>query len=134
MKVTANGTTVFAMPLPGFGNLAEQGLARARTASEQMAEALGEIYSCNARGATDYGLKMFEISQANAASALEFLVHLLGARSATDALALSAEHARKTFQLASDQNRELWVLGERLAADMAAPVRTHVAKVIKQAA
>ena len=81
MKVTMNGTNVFGMPLLDFSKIAlpgiggnEQVLARARegfekvkAASEGMTEALRETYSSNARGATDYGLKVFEISNANAA-------------------------------------------------------------------
>lgn len=142
MKVTANGTNIFGMPLSNFpkialpgmiGDLTEQGFARARAASEQMTEALGETYSRNAQGAADYGLKVFEISYANAASALDFFVHLAGTRSATDVLALSTEQTRKAFDMASDQNKELWALGQKLATEMGEPVRKHFAKVLHQA-
>ena len=109
MKVTANGTNVFGMPLPDFSNFAlpglggnEQALARTRegfekirAASEEMTETLREAYSGNARSATDYGLKVLEISNANAASALDFLIHLCGSKSATDVFTLSA--AGQTF-------------------------------------
>ena len=142
MKVTVNGTNIFEVPSLGFpkgalpgaiGDLAEQGFALAQAASKKMTDTLGETYSCNARGATDYGLKMFEISQADAASALDFFVHLLGSRSATEVLTLSAEHSCKAFDMASDQNRELWALGQRLATEMGEPVRKHFAKVLHQA-
>jgi phasin len=149
MKLTPNGTKVFGMPwldfskfaLPGVGReLAEQGLARARedcekikAASEEMTEALRETYSSNARGATDYGLKVFEISNANAASALDFFVHLFGSKSATDVLTLSAAQARKAFDTASDQNKELWVLTRKLAAETGEPIRKHFSKVLHQA-
>ena len=87
MKVTTNGTNVFGMPLLDFSKIAlpgiggnEQVLARARegfekvkAASEGMTEALRETYSNNARGATDYGLKVFEISNANARLCARFL-------------------------------------------------------------
>lgn len=142
MKVTVNGTTIFGMPLSSFpkialpgmiGDLAEQGFARARAASEQMTETLGETYSRNARCAADYGLKVFEISYANTASALDFFVHLAGSRSATDVLALSTEQTRKAFDMASDQNKELWALGQKLATEMGEPVRKHFGKVLHQA-
>src|SRR5712691_4716023 len=123
MKVTLNGTNVFGMPLLDFskialpgvsGEFAEQGFARARegyakikAASEEMTEALRETYSSNARGATDYGLKVFEISNTNTAAALDFFVHLFGSKSATDVFTLSAAQARKTFDTASDQNKQL---------------------------
>ena len=94
MKVKLNGTNVFEMQLlefskialPGaIGELAEQGFARARegcenikVASEEMTEALRDTYLSNTRSATDYGLKVFEISNANAASAIDFFVHQIG--------------------------------------------------------
>jgi len=149
MKVTLNGTNVLGMPLldfskiasPGLvGELAEQGLARARegyakikAASEEMTEALHETYSSNARAATDYGLKVVEISNANTASALDFFVHLFGSKSATDVYTLSAAQARKAFDTASDQNKELWALAQKLAAETGEPIRKHLTKVLHQA-
>jgi phasin len=147
MKVTLNGTNVFGMPLLDFSKIAlpgiggnEQVLARARegfekirAASEEMTEALRETYSGNARSATDYGLKVFEISNANAASALDFLIHLCGSKSATDVFTLSAAQTRKAFDAASDQNKELWVLAQKLATETGEPIRKHFTKVFHQA-
>lgn len=142
MKVTVNDTNVFGMPLLSFpkiglpgviGDLADQGFSHARAASGRMTEVLGETYSCNARGAADYALKVIEISHANAASALDFFAHLLGSKSAADVLTLSTEQARKAFDTASDQNRELWALGQKLATETSEPVRKHFAKVLRQA-
>ena len=148
MKVTADGTNVFGMPwldfskvaLPGVGReLAEQGLARARegcekikAASGEMTVALRETYSSNARCTTDYGLKVFEISNANAASALDFFVHLFGSKSATDVYSLSAAQARKSFDTASDQNKELWALAQKLATETGEPIRKRLTKVLHQ--
>src|SRR6266436_4888603 len=113
VKAGLNGTNGFAMPLFGFprialpgvfGELAEQGVARAqegcekiKAASEEMAEALRETYSSNAGSATDYGLKVIEISNANTASA---------------------------------QNKDLWELAQKLATETGEPLRKHVAKVL----
>ena len=139
----------FGMPLLDFpkitllgvtGELAEQGYARARegyekikAASEEMTEALRETYSSNARCTTDYGLKVFEISNANAASALDFFVHLFGSKSATDVYTLSAAQARKAFDTASDQNKELWALAQKLATETGEPIRKRFTKVLHQA-
>jgi phasin len=147
MKVTANGTNVFGMPLPDFSKFAlpgiggnEQALARTRegfekirAASEEMTETLREAYSGNARSATDYGLKVLEISNANAASTLDFLIHLCGSKSATDVFTLSAAQTRKAFDTASDQNRELWALAQKLATETGEPIRKHFTKVLHQA-
>ena len=134
-----NGTNGFA--LPGvFGALAEQGIARAQAgcekikiASEQMSEALRETYSANAGGATSYGLKVIEISNANTAAAMDFFVHLFASKSMTDVITLSTEQARKTFDATSAQNRELWDLAQKLAAEAGEPARKHVARIFQRA-
>jgi phasin len=149
VKVEATASNGFALPLFGFpktplsglfGELTEQGVARAqqgcekiKAASGEMAEALRETYSSNARGANDYGLKVIEISSANTASAIDFLTHLLGSKSVTDVLSLSAAQARKTFEAASAQNKELWELGQKLVAETGEPIKKHVSKALHQA-
>jgi phasin len=146
LKVTPNGTNIFGMPLLDFSRIAlpgiggnEQVLSRARegfekikAASEEMTEALRETYSSSARSATDYGLKVFEISNANAASALDFFVHLFGSKSATDVYTLSAAQARKVFDTASDQNKELWALAQKLATETGEPIRKHFTRALHQ--
>jgi hypothetical protein len=98
-----------------------------------MTEALRETYSGNARSATDYGLKVIEISNANAASAFDFLIDLCGSKSATDVFTLSAAQTRKAFDTASDQNRELWALTQKLATETGEPIRKHFTKAFHQA-
>src|ERR1700692_1369581 len=140
VKAGLNGKNGFAMPLFGFprialfGELSEQGVARAqqccekvKAASEEMAVALRETYSINARSATDYGLKVIEISNANTASAIDFFAHLLGSKSVTDAVRLSATQARKAFDTASAQNNDLWALAQKHAAETGEPVRKQFA-------
>jgi phasin len=149
VKAGLNGANGFGMPLFGFprvalpgvfGELAEQGVARAqegcekiKAASGEMMEALRETYSSNARSATDYGLRVIEISNANTASAIDFFAHLLSGKSVTDAFTLSAAQARKAFDTASAQNKELWELARKLATETGEPIRKHVAKVLHQA-
>jgi len=146
LKVEANATNGFALPLYGFpkmaglfGELAEQGAARAqegcekvKAASGEMVEALRETCSSNARSAGDYGLKVIEISNTNTASAIDFFANLLGSKSVTDVLSLSAAQARKTFEAASAQNKELWELGQKLAAETGEPIKKHLAKALHQ--
>ena len=142
MKATPNGTNVLGMPLldiskiasPGaIGELAREGYAKIKVTSEEMTEALRETYSSNARAATDYGLKVIEISNANTASALDFFVHLFGSKSPTDVVALSAAQARKAFDTASDQNKELWALTQKLATETGEPIRKHFSNVLHRA-
>jgi phasin len=145
VKAEVNGTNAFAIPLFGFpkialfAELAEQGVARAqegcekiKAASEEMVEALRETCSSNGRSATDYGLKFIEISNANTASAIDFFTQLLGSKSVTDVVTLSTTQARKAFDTASIQNKELWELARKLATETSEPFRKHVTRVIHQ--
>ena len=68
-----------------FGGITEQSVVRARENYEKMKAASGEMvdifreaYLTNAKGATDYGSKIIEISGANTNSAFDRVrVHLL---------------------------------------------------------
>jgi phasin len=142
MKAT-NGTNTFGTPLldfPGIGiSGREQVLARTRegfekikAASEGITEALRETYSSNTRSATDYGLKVLELSNANTASTLDFMIDLCGSKSPTDVLTLSAEQTRKALVSASEQNRQLWTLAQKLATETGEPIRKHFSKVFHQ--
>jgi phasin len=135
-----NGMPLFGLTKSAFGEFAGQGIARAqegcekfKAASEDIADTLRETYSSNAKSATEYGLKVIDISRDNAASAIDFLSHLLASKSVTDVFTLSSTHARKAFDTASAQNKELWGLAQKLATDTSEPIRKHVAKVFKQA-
>lgn len=134
------GTPWFKFSKNAFGEMAEHGVARAqercdkvKALSEDVAEALSEAYACNAKGATDYGLKLIEISKANTASAIDFVSHLLELRSVADVFTLSATEARKAFDAAATQNRELFDLAQRLARDTGEPIRRQVANALQQA-
>jgi phasin len=148
MKAGLSVTSGFGMPLFGvlkvpltgvFGELvehetarAQQGFEKIKNVSEGMAEALRETYSNSARSATDYGLKVIEISNANTASAIDFFTHLLGSKSVSDVITLSAARARQGLDEASAQNRELWQLAHKLAMETGEPVRKRVAKALQQ--
>lgn len=149
MKAGSNGTkpglngfepwfNLSKFALPGvFRELAEQGVARTqegcekiKAASEEIAEALRDSYSNNARTATDYGLKVIEISNANSVSAIDFFADLMGSKSVADVVTLSAAQARKALDAASSQNKELWGLAQKLAAETGEPIRKRVVKVL----
>ncbi|WP_245286343.1 phasin family protein [Bradyrhizobium sp. WSM1417] len=112
----------------------EQGVAHARegcekikAASEDMAEALRETYSGNARSATHYGLKVIQISNLNTASAIDFFVQ---GKSAADVVTSSAVQTCKTFDSASVQSKDLWDLTQKLATATGEPLKKRVAKVL----
>ena len=143
-KVKANEKQGFDMPLfamPGiFRGIAEQGVVRARDNYEKIKAASGEIadihletYSTNARGAADYGVKVIEISGVNTNSAFDFLTHLMGMKSLSEIIQLSAAQSRKNFEVTSAQNKELWELAQKVATETAEPIKKSFTKVLQKA-
>ena len=143
-KAGADQKRGFDMPLfavPGvFDGLAEQSVARAKENCEKMKAASGEIAdilrdacSTNAKSAADYAAKVIEISNANTSSALDFLTHLMGTRSLSEAIQLSATHGRKNFEATSAQNRELWELAQKVTTETAEPLKKSLTKALQAA-
>jgi phasin len=144
LKVNGSANGAGDLPLfaiPGmFRGFAEQGAIRARescekikVASGEIAEVLREAYSSNAKGAAEYGAKVIEISGQNTNSALEFLADLMDTKSFSEVLNLSATQSRKSIEVASAQNRQLWELAQKVATETAEPLKKSFAKVLQSA-
>ena len=123
-----------------FSGMTEQSLARAKENYEKLNAAsgaitgvLGEAYSTNARGIADYTAKVIEFSGANTTSAFDFLSHLLGTKSPSEILQLSATHGRKSFEATTAQSRELWELARKVATETADPIKKSFASALQKA-
>jgi phasin len=129
---------LFAMPRM-FRGIAEQSVVRARDNCEKMKAASGEIadilreaYSTNAKGAADYGVKVIEISGVNTNSAFDFVSNLMDTKSLSEIIKLSATQSRKSFEVASAQNRELWELAQKVATETAEPIKKSFTRVLQK--
>jgi phasin len=123
-----------------FSGMTEQSLARAKENYEKLNAAsgaitgvLGEAYSTNARGITVYTAKVIEFSGANTTSAFDFLSHLLGTKSPSEILQLSATHGRKSFEATTAQSRELWELARKVATETAEPIKKSFGSALQKA-
>jgi phasin len=110
----------------------KENVERMKAVSGEMADALRETYSTNARAAADYGAKVIDISSANTTSALDFLTNLVDAKSLSDVMSLSVTQARRNFDVASAQNKELWDLAQKVATEAAEPIKKSVAGVLQK--
>jgi phasin len=131
------GLPLFALP-KAFQGIAEQSAARAKEQLEKVKEAsteisllLREAYSINAKGTADYAAKLAEISNTNVGSALAFMTDLVGTRSLSEAIQLSADHGRRNFEANTAQNKELWDLVRRVATETSEPLKKSLATVLK---
>src|SRR5260370_12034784 len=120
--------------MPGiFGGIAQQNAERAKEHYEKMKAASGEIadmlreaYSTNARGAADYGAKVIEISSVNTTSAFDFLTHLMGTKSLSEIVQLSATHSRKNYETTSAQTHDLSQLAPKRPTQTTAPHKPNL--------
>ena len=124
-----------------FDGIAEQNVTRAKESYEKMKIASGaitdvfrEAYAMNAKGAADYAAKIIEFSSANTSSAFDFLSHLLGTKSPSEALQLSAAQNAKNFETATAQGRQLWELARKVATETTDPIKKSFTNVLQKAA
>jgi phasin len=135
------GTMPF-LAVPGiFDGLAEQNMIRAKENIEKMKVASGAIndallqaYSANAKGAADYAAKVIEFSGANTSSAFDFFTCLLGTKSPSEILQLSATQHAKNFEATAAQSRQLWELTRKVASETTDPIKKSFASVLQKAA
>jgi len=144
-NMLSNEQQGFDMPLfdlpKAFRGIAEHSAVRAKencenmkAASGQIAGILQEAYSANAKGAADYGVKVIEISGVNTNSAFDFLSNLMGTKSLSEIMNLSATQNRKNFEVASAQNKELWYLVQKVATETAEPLKTGFTRALQKIA
>ena len=129
--------SMFGMPA-AIRDFAEKGGAQAKenykklkTATDEVAGMAGVSYSTAAKGATDYGLKVIEITHANTNAAFDLMDKLVAAKSPSEAIELSAAHARRQFDAVSTQSQELWALTQQVATDVVEPLKTGMSKAIQ---
>jgi phasin len=87
----------------------------------------------NAKGIADYTAKVIEFSGANTSSAFDFLTHLMGTKSPSEVLQLSATHGRKNFEATTAQSRELWELARKVTTETAEPIKKGFASALQKA-
>ena len=129
------------MEMPeAFREMAEQGAAHARdtyakakVASEEAADLLQKTYATVAKGATNYNLKLIEITRTNTRAAFDYAHELLGVKSPSEFIELSTAQMRKQFDIVSAQNKELCALAQETATEAAKSIKTRVSKAFNTA-
>jgi phasin len=81
----------------------------------------------------DYNRKMIDMAHANAEAAFELARQLAAANSPPDIVELWTLHARRQFEMLSEQTKELTALGQKIAGESAAPIARSFNQVFKKA-
>lgn len=124
-----------------FREFAEKSVSQAKdnwekvkAVTEEATDLLETSYATAAKGGTDYGLKLIDVSRANADAAFDFASQLLTAKSLSEVIELSTAHARKQFDAAAAQTKELTALAQKIAAETTEPIKNGVTNAFKKVA
>jgi phasin len=110
---------------------AKDAYQRIKTAAEETTDILEDTYTTATRGATDYNLKALEALRENVNASFDYAQKLIGVKSVSEAVELSASHVRKQFETLSTQAKELAALAQKVAVETAEPVKAGVSKNLK---
>jgi phasin len=112
-------------------------MATTHTASASTAEAtdlMRNSYAKAVEGGQVYNNKLLEFAQTNSKVAFDFAQKLIAAKSPSEFMELSTEHARKQFESLTEQTKELTALAQQVTLATAEPLKTGITKAFNHAA
>src|SRR5262245_61456908 len=122
-----------------FREFAEKSVSQAKetyekmkTAAEEATDVLEDTYATASKGASDYGLKLIETARVNTNAAFDFATQLMAVKSLSEVVELSTAHARKQFETATEQTKELAALAQKVATEAAEPIKGSVTKAFQK--
>ena len=130
------------MEIPAaFREIAEKSVSQAKetyekmkSAAEDATDVLEDTYATATKGASDYGLKVIEVTRANTNAAFDYATQLMTVKSISEMVELSTAHTRKQFETLTAQSKELATIAQKVATDTAEPVKESFGKVFKKVA
>ena len=105
-----------------------------KAASEEASDLIEDSYATASKGASDYGLKVIEVSRANTNAAVDFAAKLFTVKSLAEVVELSTSHARQQFETFSAQGKELTALAQKVTTETVEPIKESVTSAFKKVA
>ena len=105
---------------------ANETVEKGKATAERSARAFEQSYSIAVENMRDYNLRMIDMAQANIEAAFEVARQLTSAKKPSDMIELGTSHARKQFEMLSEQTKELTALGQKLAGESVEPIARSV--------
>jgi phasin len=121
------------LPSP-FRALAENSVMQGRETLDTLGAAAEKTYSANARSLNEYGTKIMEAGRSNALAAFDCYRELVAAETQSELLEVWSTHARRQFDAMLTQNREIWSLAWKVAADAPQPIMAGMTQTFARSA
>lgn len=122
-----------------FREFAEKGVSQAKdnwekmkAATEEATDVMETSYSTATKGAADYGQALIDVTRTNVNSAFDFFSEIVTAKSLSEMVELSTTHARKQFETATAQAKELTALAQKVANETAEPLKAGMTSAFKK--
>ena len=108
----------------------EKGSEKFSAATEQTTKLIESACASATKGIKDYNFKAIEFAQVNSEAAFDYAKQLMSAKSPSEMLELWTTHARKQFEVLTEQTKELALLGQRVAVQRSRILATHGAQLV----
>jgi phasin len=112
--------------------IASDAVEKGNATAERSTQAFEQSYSTTVENVRDYNLKMMDIAQANVEAVFEVARQLATAKTPADIIELWTSHARKQFEMLSEQTKELTALGQKLAGESVEPIARSVTQAFSK--
>jgi phasin family protein len=107
---------------------------KTKATAEDATKAAGEVYSTFATGAVDFHRQCIETVRATTNANLDFIHQLLGVKSPSAFVELTAEHTRKQVEAFAEQTRHLTGMAQKITTEAVAPLQASVKSAFNRAA
>jgi phasin len=113
---------------------AKEAIEESTVAADQALKVVEHAHTKAAKGAADLNLHFIGIARANMNAVFDFAQQLMSVKSPSELFELSAAHARKQFEMLSEQIKQLSALVQKVATDTAQPLQSETTKVFDKVA
>jgi phasin len=110
---------------------AKEAYDRMKTAAEEATNMLEDTYATASKGAAEFNLKALDALRTNINASFDYVQQLMGVKTLSEAVELSASHVRKQFDALTAQGKELSTLATKVQTDAAEPIKVGVTKTFK---
>ena len=129
------------MEIPAaFREFAEKSVSQAKdnwekmkAVTEEATDMIETSYSTASKGAADYGLALIDAARANTNATFDFYSQIMTVKSLSEMIELSTTHARKQFETATAQSKDLTALAQKVAAESIEPIKSGMTTAFNKA-
>ncbi len=108
-------------------------LEKGKATVEQSTRAIEQSCSVTLENVRAFNAKMIEMARANVEAVLDISQQIASAKAPSDIVGLWTVHARKQFEMLSEQGKELTALAHKMAGESAETITRSVNEVLQKA-